>query len=306
MSRRMLTSLKWSITGGMSFSGYRAMLEAMLREEYDSKKCAYVGRHAREQVGRDAARGLVVNDANVTINFQQRRFPEFESEGIDGYNGHIPSRPYLKSVFVSSIQAEADVYDTLMALHANTDIISADDSYKVCKRMFKIRKVKLCVGLFTVINNRNGCVILQLLTQASGGDVLVPSLRQVTLSTFLIELIQDTLLQLHLLFISFVQLNSVRESMGFKPLELVYVDNPRQTEGLWTKCFPDLARPTSDGMSAELTLRVVSKPLDVPTELYASIVKFYSTTTGINHWYPIPIPIPIPLPLPLPLLSPSP
>ena len=84
--------------------------------------------------------------------------------------------------------------------------------------------------------------------------------------------------------------------MGFKPLELVYVDNPRQTEGLWTKCFPDLARPTSDGMSAELTLRVVSKPLDVPTELYASIVKFYTTATAINHWQPLPLPLPLPYP----------
>jgi hypothetical protein len=139
MSRRMLTSLKWSITSGMSFSGYRSMLEAMMREEYDSKKCAYVGKHARDQVGRDAADALFLNAANVPINSTRNKFPEFESEGIDGYNGHILSRPYLKSVFVSSIQAEADVYDTLMALHANTDIISADDSYKVCKRMFNVQ-----------------------------------------------------------------------------------------------------------------------------------------------------------------------
>jgi hypothetical protein len=195
MSRRMLTSLKWSITGGMSFSGYRPMLEAMLREEYDSKKCAYVGRHAREQVGRDAARNLVVNDANVTINSQRRRFPEFESEGIS---------TILENVFVSSIQAAADVYDSLLALHANTDIISADDSYnKVCKRMFKIRKVKLCVGLFTVINNRNRCVILQLLTQASGGDALVPSLRQV-IDLYLIFLLSSHKIHYYITLTTFV------------------------------------------------------------------------------------------------------
>ncbi len=79
-------------------------------------------------------------------------------------------------------------------------------------------------------------------------------------------------------------MNSVRESMGFKPLEVVYVDNPRQTEGLWTKCFPDLARPTLDESSTELTLRVVAKYLDVPPELYNANVNFYSTATAINHW----------------------
>jgi hypothetical protein len=80
-----------------------------------------------------------------------------------------------------------------MALNSDTDIMSADDSFKVSffslhslspntsfhyydlhglkhfsslqvvKRMNKVRNVKLCTSLFTVINNRTNCVVLQVI-----------------------------------------------------------------------------------------------------------------------------------------------
>ena len=51
----------------------------------------------------------------------------------------------------------------MLALNANGDIMSADDSFKVTKRMYKVRKVNMCAGLFTVMNNRTGTIILQVI-----------------------------------------------------------------------------------------------------------------------------------------------
>jgi hypothetical protein len=60
---------------------------------------------------------------------------------------------------------------------------------KVTKRMQKVRGVKLCTGLFTVMNNRTSTVVLMVLTTSKSHDCLLPSLRQ---------------------------MNTVRESLGFK------------------------------------------------------------------------------------------
>jgi hypothetical protein len=64
---------------------------------------------------------------------------------------------------VASVQGDSHIFDNLMALNANGDVMSADDSFKVTKRMYKVRKVKMCAGLFTVMNNRTGTVILQVI-----------------------------------------------------------------------------------------------------------------------------------------------
>ncbi len=66
-------------------------------------------------------------------------------------------------MFVASVQGGSHIFDNMMALNANGDIISADDSFKVTKRMYKVRKVKICARLFTVVNNRTGTVILQVI-----------------------------------------------------------------------------------------------------------------------------------------------
>jgi hypothetical protein len=60
--------------------------------------------------------------------------------------------------------------------------------------------------------------VLQLLTTSNSHECLLPSLRQ---------------------------LNAVRESLGFRRLEVVYFDNARKDEFLWIDAFPDLCRPTS-------------------------------------------------------------
>jgi hypothetical protein len=62
--------------------------------------------------------------------------------------------------------------------------------------MHSQRGVKLCTGLFTVMNNRTNTVVLQLLTTSNSHDCLLPSLRQ---------------------------LNYVRESLGFRRFVFLFV-----------------------------------------------------------------------------------
>ncbi len=132
---------------------------------------------------------------------------------------------------MQSVHADIDIFETLMALNLNTDILSADDSYKVfltnisyiyifylngvilkllvdkvTKRMQKVRGVKLCTGLFTVMNNRTSTVVLMVLTTSKSHDCLLPSLRQ---------------------------MNTVRESLGFKRLPYL----PSLTSIVMTGCL---------------------------------------------------------------------
>jgi hypothetical protein len=155
------------------------MLTALWRERYDSKQCRYVGHCARLVVEQDSRESKT---AEMLQQFYQQpqipmhtpahpvhcMFPAFETRGVDGYNGIMPSRSLLESFFVTSVQGDAPWTETLMALNADTDIMSADDSYKVTKRMSNVRGVKICHSLFTVLNNRTNCVILQVLTTGKG------------------------------------------------------------------------------------------------------------------------------------------
>ena len=109
------------------------MIRAIYREAYDLKKCAHVGHLARLVETRENAYeglqrlGVIYNDAVR----DHRMFPSFQTRGIDGYNGKTPSQRYLQSLFVQTTHGDIVIYETLMALNADTDILSADDSYKV-------------------------------------------------------------------------------------------------------------------------------------------------------------------------------
>jgi hypothetical protein len=117
----------------IAFLGYEAMIRAIYREAYDLKKCAHVGHLARLVENRENAYeglqrlGVIHNDAVR----DHRVFPSFQTRGIDSYNGRNPSRRFLQSLFVKTTHGDIAIYETLMALNADTDILSADDSYKV-------------------------------------------------------------------------------------------------------------------------------------------------------------------------------
>ena len=102
----MLTSLQWSITQGMSFSGYSSMLQAMGRETYDSMRCTYSGHCARSLVSFDA-RQSAANDmfggGGLPCSTQPAHlpFPTFKSRGVNGYNGLTPGKKLLKMFFVN-------------------------------------------------------------------------------------------------------------------------------------------------------------------------------------------------------------
>ena len=138
----------------------------MYHETYDIQRCAYSGHCARrlkcnrEDCDQDDLFPCV---QRFPTEPQFKPFPSFGSRGINGYNGFVPSRQYLRNVFVAAVQGDSHIFDNLMALNANGDVMSADDSFKVTKRMYKVRKVKMCAGLFTVMNNRTGTVILQVI-----------------------------------------------------------------------------------------------------------------------------------------------
>ena len=138
----------------------------MYHEAYDVQRCAYSGLCARrlkpnrEDCDQD---DLFPSLQRFPSETQFKPFPSFGSRGINGYNGSVPSRQFLRNVFVASVQGDSHIFDNMLALNANGDIMSADDSFKVTKRMYKVRKVKMCAGLFTVMNNRTGTIILQVI-----------------------------------------------------------------------------------------------------------------------------------------------
>jgi hypothetical protein len=94
--------------------------------------------------------------------------------------------------------------------------------------------------------------IIQLLSPSGSPECLMPSLRQ---------------------------LAKVRESLGFRPLECVYVDNPRTMEYFWTESFPDLAKPVVD-VDGDMVANKVTSSLELP---HANI-HFSKNPSGINSW----------------------
>ncbi len=84
------------------------MLTALWRERYDSKQCRYVGNCARLVVEHDSRESRT---AEMLQQFYQQpqipmhthahpvhcMFPAFETRGVDGYNGIMPSRSLLES-----------------------------------------------------------------------------------------------------------------------------------------------------------------------------------------------------------------
>jgi len=146
VSRRLLTSLKCAITGGMSFTGqsdsylclrtlstsasvtfvcflvvvvsgliltcpalpgYASMLTSMYRETYDLQRCAHVGHLARRvALADDNEYGFAnlfgvpqsANGSNTAKNF-----PVFESRGINGYYGSIPSRRSIPNTYSQTL-----------------------------------------------------------------------------------------------------------------------------------------------------------------------------------------------------------
>jgi hypothetical protein len=109
MSRRLLTSLSSSITGGMSFSSYTALLQSVWREAYDSKKCTYVGHCTRFAAALDM-RETSINGLFGGIQVARRPtrtslpFPDYTARGINGYNGQVPSRNLLRGFFVRHVR----------------------------------------------------------------------------------------------------------------------------------------------------------------------------------------------------------
>jgi hypothetical protein len=124
MSRRMLTSLQWSITQGMSFSGFSAMLQAMWRENYDSQRCTYSGQCARLLVSFDARQSAADDmfGGGLPPPATQRAympFPSYTSRGVDGYNGLTPSRKLLKMFFINWVRSLFLVAEILAILILN-------------------------------------------------------------------------------------------------------------------------------------------------------------------------------------------
>ena len=75
------------------------------------------------------------------------------------------------------------------------------------------------------------------------------------------------------------QLATVRESLGFRPLECVYVDNPRTMEYFWTESFPDLAKPIPEDIGETVAHKVTSY-----LKLPPGNIHFAKHTAGINSW----------------------
>ncbi len=79
------------------------------------------------------------------------------------------------------------------------------------------------------------------------------------------------------------QLHSVRESLGFRPLEVVYLDNPRQMECMWQVAFPDLAKqlPTVGDTARPVSL---VRDLSLPLSVKNCTVQFHKRPDLINNW----------------------
>ncbi len=78
---------------------------------------------------------------------------------------------------------------------------------------------------------------------------------------------------------------SIRESLGFRPLECVYFDNPRQMDLFWQASFPDLAWPLQ--CVGVVDYNVSNKPkiyLSIPPELKPRILTFSRKISDINNW----------------------
>ena len=233
---------------GMSMHAFRTNLcETHARRHAQLMSMSYGERAVKKQaLEKRPAEGFFSNESRPVagpLPPPGPRFPPLLSKGAGGYNGAQPSTDWLTSVFLRTVFNDRAMYETLMAVRADGDILSADDSFKVhhclscgwcytvvyvynffsffdvrqvTKRMFKIRGAKNFTGLFTVVNNRTNEVILSFFTTKRTHEVL-----QVLLE----------------------RLGRVRRELGYPDLQVVYVDNPEQDEWLWLSAFPELQRP---------------------------------------------------------------
>jgi hypothetical protein len=114
----LLTSLSSSITGGMSFSSYKALLQSVWREAYDSKKCTYVGHCVRSVTALDMTEASVhglfggIRGARPAAR-SYMRYPDYTSTGINGYNGLVPSSNILRQFFVKHVRFSFPTSDSV-------------------------------------------------------------------------------------------------------------------------------------------------------------------------------------------------
>ncbi|KAJ7719728.1 hypothetical protein B0H16DRAFT_1794348 [Mycena metata] len=243
LSRQVLTLLRGGNQHKMGPTGVRSLLFEMHTLRFNTLQLQYLESMFELEYG--AAHNPNQPNLHAFAAGAAARFPTFGDFGSpQGYNGFVPSVPYLSSMMNKAIEREEDDADQHTACQ-EPDNLAIDDSHKINKHMAKINGVPVFGALWTCMTSRY--IRAQVLTLTKGHDERLGPLMGIASSARL---------------------------YGFDDPAIVYSDDPVKDKAMLYAAFPSLTEKLTPIAAAHgLTSLSLPSSLSVDVLESASLVE---------------------------------